>query len=57
MEKELLLKEYGGQKCDLILHERKDGSKYAKFDTVAGYGSHYYNVEQLQDIVDRLENL
>ena len=57
MEKELTIKEYGGQKCDLKLFKRKDGSKYVTFHTVSGYGNHSYTSKELMSIIDELDNI
>ena len=57
MIKELRLKDYAGQRCDVVLisFSGEDNGKYIRFESVAGYGFPALDITQLKSLLDQLE--
>lgn len=53
--KELILKEYAGQKCDVKITIRENGSSYVTFNSVEGYGSPSLEKEELEKLITMME--
>ena len=49
------LQEYAGQKCDVVLTKRLDGSVFARIEHTEGYGYGILELSQLKDLVKRCE--
>lgn len=57
MKKELKLKEFLGQRHDVVLFERNDGSKYITFKSDPGYGAPSCELDKLKELLGMLEKL
>ena len=59
MNKEITLKEYGGQKCDVKIFQTLSSTPETKatFKSVNGFGDHTYTSEQLLEIVREMDNI
>ena len=55
MLEELKLSEYAGQKCDVFIIKRKDGSVYVTFDHKEGYGHPALELDKLKNLVEKAE--
>jgi len=57
MKRQLILKEYAGQKCDVEMFVREDDSSYVRFKSVPAYGFPYLSKEELADLLKHLKML
>ncbi len=57
MERELILKEFAGQRCHVVLYVRRDGSKFVRFESHPSYGHPSLEQRDLETLVEKLRNL
>jgi len=54
---EMILKEFAGQRKDVSLHVRDDGSRYVTFHAPEHYGYPSLELDQLKRLVKLLEEM
>ena len=55
--KELLLREYAGQGCDVKIVIRESGSAYVSFRALPGYGYPSLEKDKLEALLEQIEEL
>lgn len=51
----IVLKEYGGQRCDVIVGCRQDGTRYLTFKVSPGYGPPRLDYEDVVELLKMME--
>lgn len=54
---ELILYEFAGQKCDVKIRNRQDGSVFVIFESESGFGNPMLDLEQLESLVRKCKTL
>ena len=54
---ELKLKEFAGQKNDVIIIKRNDGSKFARFMMVPAFGYPKLELNEVKELLKKMEAL
>jgi len=54
-QEELILHEFAGQMCDVVISTRTNGSKYVTFKCHPSYGYPSLEAHELKDLLRRVE--
>ena len=54
---ELKLKEFAGQRCDVTIIKRENGSKFVIFESESGFGHPSLEESELKDLLEKVKNL
>lgn len=54
MSEETLLREFAGQRCDVLICTRNNGSQYVTFKSQTGYGYPSLERDQLVELLRRM---
>ena len=57
LKQELTLKDFAGQRCDVVIHVRTNGSSYATFRAAPGYGYPSLEIGNLEELLEKMKSL